>query len=295
MFNLFLQVCILPAFLLITTHVESKSVIQLAQDLGATTLVGFIKQAGLEGTLSGHGPFTVFAPNNAAFAALPNDVKAKLANDTDLLKQVLTFHVTSGRDYSTALSNDMLVASLNTPNKIRVNIYQTVDTQIYTVDGATIVTYDQNATNGVIHVIDKVMFPIPMGPITSVAALNPNFGTLIYCLQQGQLLETLSGAGPFTVFAPNNAAFDKLPPNALSDLLSNQTALVAVLKYHVIGATYFSQGLNEGDTPTLEGKSVHVTFGTDGLNINNAQIVTADVPATNGVVHEIDTVLFPPN
>ncbi|KAH3892291.1 hypothetical protein DPMN_016406 [Dreissena polymorpha] len=213
----------------------------------------------------------------------------------DLLKQVLNFHVTTGRVYRSVLSNDMLVSSLDTPNKIRENIYVRIDTLIYTLDGAIIVTYDHNATNGVIHVIDKVMYPLPTGPITNITAINPNFGTLLYCLQQGQLLETLSGAGPFTVFAPNNAAFDKLPPNALSDLLSNQTALVAVLKYHVIGATYFSQGLNEGDTPTLEGKSVHVTFGTDGLNINNAQIVTADVPATNGVVHEIDTVLFPPN
>ncbi|WAR25203.1 BGH3-like protein, partial [Mya arenaria] len=143
-----------------------------------------------------------------------------------LLKQVLAFHVTNGLAYSSGLTNNMLVDTLDSADKIRVNIYQKSGSPVVTVDGALVTMADQNATNGVIHVIDHVMYPLPSGTIPLVAAVAKQFGTLVYALQQGQLIPALEGKGPFTVFAPNNAAFDKLPPNALSDLLSNQTALI---------------------------------------------------------------------
>ncbi|XP_053377483.1 periostin-like [Mercenaria mercenaria] len=273
---------------------QSKNIVELAEELGATTLVSYVKAAGLESALKGNGPFTVFGPTNAAFEALPAAVKDKLTKDKDLLKKVLEFHVASGKAYSSQLSNNMMVQSLDSTLSIRVNIYQKESKQVVTVDGAEVVMVDQNATNGVIHVIDKVMFPLPSEDIPKTVAATPNLSTLLYAVAQGQLAGPLAGSGPFTLFAPNNAAFDKLPPGALSDLLSNQTALVAVLKYHVVVACDYSAGLSSGSVQTLEGKSVTIAVTADGVTVDNAKVVTADIPTSNGVIHEIDTVLLPP-
>ncbi|KAL4226721.1 hypothetical protein ACF0H5_014701 [Mactra antiquata] len=292
--------------LLASCYGADNNIVQLAEQLGATTLVSFVKSAGLDGALSGPGPFTVFGPSNAAFDALPQDVKDELGRNKDLLQKVLKFHVTSGRAYSTDLSNDMLVQSLDDGLKIRVNIYnrqarstfgldQSLRQEtVVTVDGAKVIAVDQNATNGVIHVIDHVMFPLPEEDIPKTVAMTKQLSTLLYAVAQGQLAGPLAGSGPFTLFAPNNAAFDKLPPGALSDLLSNQTALVAVLKYHVVVATDYSAGLSSGRVQTLEGRSVNIVVTNDGVMVDNAKVVMADLPCTNGVIHEIDTVLLPP-
>ncbi|XP_071138677.1 transforming growth factor-beta-induced protein ig-h3-like [Mytilus edulis] len=267
---------------------NAQTIPELAEKLGAKTLVNLVKDAGLADTLSGQGPFTVFGPTDAAFAALPPAVLNKLMNDKKLLESVLLFHVLSGKVYSSQLTNDMTAATLNGA-KVRVNIYG----QTVAVDGSKVILADQNATNGVIHVIDKVLAEIPTQNIVEFAAGQKDFSSLVFLVVSARLGATLSG-GPFTLFAPTNEAFNKLPPDAINKLLQNQTALIEVLTYHVVKGTVYSAGLSNGMVPTVEGKSVKVDISSGGVMINNAKVTMADIPVTNGVIHVIDTVLLPP-
>ncbi|KAK3579767.1 hypothetical protein CHS0354_018203 [Potamilus streckersoni] len=248
---------VILAFIYYNASGAQQKIPELAKKLGATTLLSYLKTAGLDTELEGDGPFTLFAPTNEAFDSLPTAVKEKLATDKTLLRTVLMFHVTNGAVYSSQLQNEMLVKSLDTTLDIRINIYK--GGQVITADGSQVINPNQNATNGVIHIVDKVLYPLPNINIPQYVTISPELSTLFYCVVQGQLTDVLSGQGPFTLFAPDNTAFDNLPPGELSDLLSNQTALVDVLKYHVVSGTQYSKGLVDGDVSTLEGKPVKIT------------------------------------
>jgi uncharacterized surface protein with fasciclin (FAS1) repeats len=134
------------------------------------------------------------------------------------------------------------------------------------------------------------------GTIVDVASGNEDFSTLVAAVGAADLVETLSGEGPFTVFAPTDAAFEALPEGVLDALLleENKDTLVKILTYHVVAGEVTSDQLTAGDVPTVEGQTVAVT--TDGgVQVNGANVVAADVEASNGVIHVIDTVLLPPD
>ncbi|WP_336922413.1 fasciclin domain-containing protein [Aquipuribacter sp. SD81] len=130
--------------------------------------------------------------------------------------------------------------------------------------------------------------------IVDVAASNPDFSTLVTAVEAAGLVETLSGAGPFTVFAPTNEAFDALPEGVLDALLlpENQEVLTDILTYHVLDSEVTSDMITAGEVETVQGDPV--TLATDGgVTVNGATVVTADVEASNGVIHAIDAVLLP--
>jgi uncharacterized surface protein with fasciclin (FAS1) repeats len=130
--------------------------------------------------------------------------------------------------------------------------------------------------------------------IVEVAAGNDDFSTLVAAVEAGGLVETLSGDGPFTVFAPTNEAFEALPDGVLDALLleENQDTLVKILTYHVVPGEVTSDQIADGDVTTVEGQAV--TLSTeDGVTVNEATVVIPDVPASNGVIHAIDAVLIP--
>lgn len=133
------------------------------------------------------------------------------------------------------------------------------------------------------------------GDIVAVASGNPDFSTLVAAIQAAGLVETLQGAGPFTVFAPTNAAFDALPEGLLEKLLlpENVAVLTAILTYHVVPGMVMSADVTAGDVATVEGSNIAVT--TDGgVKVNGANVVSVDVAASNGVIHVIDAVIVPP-
>ncbi|CAH1793307.1 unnamed protein product [Owenia fusiformis] len=268
------------------------NIVQVAEKLGANTLVKLVKAAGLADTLMGPGPFTVFAPTDDAFAALPKELLRILMKDTALLKSVLLYHVLGGKVTSDMLKNEEVVPSLDTGKSIRINIYN--DGKLITATGSPVVMADQMASNGVIHVLSRVMFPIPTMNIVTAVAGGKDFSTLLTAVQTAGLASTLEG-GPFTVFAPTNQAFAKLPPGVLDGLLKNKTALTAVLTYHVVSGTFYSASLSDGMmVPTVNGKDVKVSIGGGMVRVNNAEVIMADDAVTNGVIHVIDTVLIPP-
>jgi len=137
------------------------------------------------------------------------------------------------------------------------------------------------------------------GTIVDVAASNPDFSTLVTALKAADLVTALQGKGPFTVFAPTNAAFAALPAGTLDSLLKpeNKAKLVSILTYHVIPAKIMSKALvgKKLTSPaTLQGGTLAID-GTMGVKVNDATVTTADIKASNGVIHVIDKVLLPAN
>lgn len=133
------------------------------------------------------------------------------------------------------------------------------------------------------------------GTIVDVAASNPDFETLVAAVTAAGLAETLSGEGPFTVFAPTDEAFDALPEGVLDALLlpENKDALTSILTYHVVSGEVMAADVTAGDVPTVEGSDITIT--TDGgVKVNDATVTATDVDASNGVIHVIDAVLVPP-
>jgi transforming growth factor-beta-induced protein len=164
-----------------------------------------------------------------------------------------------------------------------------------------VIITDIMASNGVIHVIDGVLIP-PADPepapksIVEIAVGNPDFSILVAALQKANLVEALSAPGPFTVFAPTNAAFEKLlgELGITAEQLLDSPDLASILLYHVAeGAVKAEQAVALGTIKTLNGASVRVTEH-GGVLINKSKVITADIEASNGVIHVIDTVLIPP-
>jgi uncharacterized surface protein with fasciclin (FAS1) repeats len=136
---------------------------------------------------------------------------------------------------------------------------------------------------------------VEAGTIVEVAASNPSFTTLVTAVKAAGLAETLSGKGPFTVFAPTNEAFAALPKGTLEKLLKpeNRDALKKVLTYHVVSGDLMAKDLKSGKVPTVEGSTVAVKIEGKTVSVNDASVVKADVDASNGVIHVIDKVLIP--
>jgi len=281
----------------ITLYVQpgSVTIVQIAvatPDL--STLVTALKAGDLVNTLSGNGPFTVFAPTNEAFAALPAGVLANLLKPENKaqLVDILTYHVASGTVKAKDLHDMEMILTLEgayvTARVSGGNVF---------INSAKVVTADVDASNGVVHIIDAVLQPAPSRKtIVQIAVATPDLSTLVAALKAGDLVNTLSGNGPFTVFAPTNEAFAALPASVLANLLKpeNKAQLVDILTYHVASGAVHAKDITDGEMiKTVEGKSVTARVSGDNIFINSAKVVTADVDASNGVVHIIDAVLMP--
>ena len=263
-------------------------------------LVQALQKADLATTLSGSGPFTVFAPTNEAFQDFLTANGFETLNDVpvDVLKQVLLNHVVSGAVQSSALSNNSYIKTLAKGSTSSTN---TLSMFVSTTDGVTlngesnVTTANVIASNGVIHIVDAV---IGLPTIVTLAASNPNFSTLTGLLSSQNLVPTLNGTAgsPFTVFAPNNDAFTTFEtqnPGTLASLTSAQ--VTSVLTYHVVGgANVLSTGIPTTPITTLESG----TFTIAGTTITDevtrqTSIIATDVQGTNGVIHVINNVLLP--
>jgi len=134
-----------------------------------------------------------------------------------------------------------------------------------------------------------------LGTVVDVASGTEGFSTLVSALTAGELVDTLNGAGPFTVFAPTDDAFAALPAGVLDALLlpENKGTLVQILTYHVVPGTVLAADIADGEVATVEGQNVTLST-TDGVTVNGAKVIQADVMADNGVIHVIDAVILPP-
>ncbi|MEM9345113.1 MAG: fasciclin domain-containing protein [Planctomycetota bacterium] len=280
---------------IVDTAVAAGSFKTLAAALGAADLVDALK---------GDGPFTVFAPTDEAFAALPEGTVENLLKPENkaLLTAILTYHVVPG----SVKANDIISgSSLVTLNGQKINqAYTQVDaavgdidpgpTQVF-VDNAKVVKADIGASNGTIHVINKVMLPSTKD-IIDTAIEAGSFKTLAAALGAAELVETLKGDGPFTVFAPTDDAFAALPAGTVESLLKpeNKAKLQAVLTYHVVpGRIYAHDAIKAGKAKTVQGQEVTIKAKDGKVTVDGANVVAADIDSSNGVIHVIDAVILP--
>jgi len=278
------------------------TIVEIAQENGNfETLVTALEAAGLDSTLADeNGQFTVFAPTDDAFAALPEGTLDALLADTDLLTDILLYHVISDSvvGSETALSlagNTQLMA-----NESKLAI--TVRGDALYLNESMVIDTDIEASNGVIHVIDAVLTPInvgePEGSIVDIALASPDLTTLVAALQAADLVGTLADeTATFTVFAPTDDAFAVLGEDAINALLADPAALSDVLLYHVIvGAAADSIDATAlyGEFVTMANEAgVAIDIRDGELFVNDSQVIIRDIPATNGIIHVIDAVLLP--
>ncbi|XP_078610960.1 immunogenic protein MPB70-like [Branchiostoma floridae x Branchiostoma japonicum] len=262
-----------------------------------TTLISLAKQAGLYNKLNSLGPLTVFAPTDTAFERLPKDVMNELQSNKTLLKEVLEAHMVTGKIEILMFLNDKLIPTMGGTN-IRINVYDVSPIAItLTANGAGIVNPDCHAIAGFAQIIDTVMYPLPNGTIITEITNNANMSTLATAVSKAGLIATLSASnGNFTLFAPTNEAFSKLPAGVLNGLLKNVTALTNVLTYHVLSDVYNNVGLYYSrELRTVQGKNVTIKASSrESIMVNNASVLK-ELEKTNGVLQVVDTVLIPPN
>jgi transforming growth factor-beta-induced protein len=279
---------------------EPQSIAEIAAgDEQFSTLVSALERVNLVSVLDDPGNFTVFAPTNAAFQALGVDLNTL---SDEALTGILLYHVLGGKVASTDLQNGQTyatTASETGPGDTQLSILIEKDASGVTVNGAAkVTTADVEATNGVIHIVDAVIMPLD---VVGHAAANSNFSELVGALgaANGDLVNVLSGDGPFTVFAPLNSAFAAIS-GTVAGLDADQ--LASVLTYHVVaGANVVSGSLTNGQVVTtvqgedftinIDGSNVSITDATGGTS----NVVLANVQATNGVIHVLDAVIIPTN
>jgi uncharacterized surface protein with fasciclin (FAS1) repeats len=265
---------------------QSKDIVDTAVQAGNfKTLVTAVKAAGLVDALKSDGPYTVFAPTDEAFAKLPAGTLEKLLNNPEQLKAILLYHVIPG---------NLMAADVVKRDSLKTLLGQSasIDTANGpTIDAARITATDIRTSNGVIHVIDSVI--LPKNDIIEVARQAGSFKTLLAAIDAAGLNDALRSDGPFTVFAPTDEAFAKLPSGTLDRLLANPDRLAAILKYHVVAGNVLAKDVVElSEATTLQGQSVKIDT-CSGVKVDNARVVKTDVMATNGVIHVIDTVIIP--
>jgi uncharacterized surface protein with fasciclin (FAS1) repeats len=269
-----------------------------------STLVTALQAAELVDTLQGEGPFTVFAPTDDAFAALPEGTLDSLLADIPALTDVLLYHVVSGQ----VMAADVVtLSSADTVLGQPVSI--SVDGGSVKVNDANVIITDIEGSNGVIHVIDAVILPSSddsammnedammeeKPSIVDIAVNDGRFSTLVTALQAADLVGTLQGEGPFTVFAPTDDAFAALPEGTLDSLLADIPALTDVLLYHVVpGQVMAADVVNLNTADTVLGKSVDISVDGSSVKVNDANVVITDIEGSNGVIHVIDAVIIPP-
>ena len=309
-----------------------------------STLVAAVDAAGLTDTLNGGGPFTIIAPNNAAFDKIPTNVLDSILADSDLLTSILTYLVISGEALSAADLAEGGTAV--TVNGAELTFALDRDTLTINGDEATVVCADIPVGNGIVQIVDSVLQPPsddlgidgssvpssapdvtavatpgdgPQGPLCAslpvegegsftgmaddpaavAASSNPELSSLVAAIEAAGLTDTLNGPGPFTIFAPSNAAFDEIPPADLEAVIADTEQLTSILSFHVISGQSLTAAelAAAGTQVSVQGGELTFSVEADGsLSINGgaATVVCSNITVGNATVHIIDSLLVPP-
>jgi transforming growth factor-beta-induced protein len=275
------------------SQMDEKNIVEIAQEAGSfSILIEAAQKASLADFLSTESGITVFAPTDDAFAALLSDLNLSSLDDIDAttLAAILTYHVVGGVAYSGDLSTGYY-STLASYSDNNLSMFINLEEGVKINKDVSMTTADVEASNGVIHVVDKVILP---PSVVSIAIANENFSTLVAAVTKAGLVDALEGDGPFTVFAPTNDAFDalfsELGVSGVEDLTAEQ--LTPILTYHVVLGNVLSGALTAGPVETLNTSSITVGL-SGGVKIDNSSVIAADIQGANGVVHVIDKVLLP--
>ena len=277
---------------------QEKNIVETAQSLPQfSILVDAVVKAGLADALSAEGPFTVFAPTNDAFNMLFDQLGVNGVEDltAEQLTPILLYHVVGAQVMAADVTSGY-VSTLNTtaPGNNSVLILADVSKGVQLNGGTNVTATDVMASNGVIHVIDKVLLPTD---IVDIAIQNSNFSILVEAVAKAGLVDALKAEGPYTVFAPTNAAFEslfaQLGVNGIADLTAEQ--LSPILLYHVVSGNVRAADVTSGMVSTLNTDAkIDIMVSEMGVKLNGtSNVIATDVQGTNGVIHVIDAVILP--
>jgi transforming growth factor-beta-induced protein len=262
-------------------------------DNNFSILVDALYKADLVNVLNSTANFTVFAPTNAAFNALFSELGIsgidELSKET--LTPILLYHVL-GTEAKSSMITSGYYNTLSPAQGSYISLKVDVSSGVKLNKTTNVTKTDVDVKNGVIHVIDRVLLP---PTVVGQALNNDSFSILVQAVVKANLVDALNGNGPFTIFAPTNAAFEALFStlgiSGIADLTAEQ--LTPILTYHVVSGNVLSTQLSEGAVPTLNGESLSVSLSPAPEINGTAKIVATDVQASNGVIHVIDNVLLP--
>jgi len=284
----------IDTFLMPTTDI-----IQTETDSGNfKTFINALTTVGLLPILKSSDPYTVFAPTDAAFAKLQEGVVEELLKpeNKNTLTKILDYHIKSG--IYTVPSIDRLALPLNITMYSGDVATLNENGNVITINSVSLSQSDVFSSNGITHSIDQILLP-PLDIIEMVLTKG-NFKNLTAGLKAANLTATLKSTGPFTLFAPTDTAFAKLPEGTFDDLLKpeNKEKLTNILRYHVLPERKTNAEFKEMTLPaqltTLSSLKCIVDLSLDSVKVNNGIVTQADVNGTNGIIHVIDTVLLPP-
>jgi len=276
-------------------YIAAGTIVDTAALNGFDVLVAAVLEAELDGALSSEGPFTVFAPVDAAFTDLLTalDIEASELLSYTFLPDILLYHVISGE----FLASDVIAAA---PFEVETLGGQTLSITVedgkVLVNGAEVILADVPSTNGVIHVIDQVL--VPELNIVDTAIFN-QFDILVTALLEAELATALTAEGPFTVFAPTDAAFAALLEEldiTAAQLLANPD-LANILLFHVVPGQFLASDVIEAApfyVETLSGVYLFIEVVDGKVLVNGAEVILPNVMTTNGVIHAVDSVIIPP-
>lgn len=269
---------------------SSATLLEVAKKLNGNKFEKLLSSAGLTDMLSGTGPFTLFVPSDDAFKQLPKGVLKKIKQDKDLLKSVMRYHILSWKLYDREFSNEQRIVTLNDNMKIKINFYG--DTM--TVDGSKVLHRNQNASNGLIHVIDRFLYQLPSQNALQFLASHQEFTRYVNLFFPVGLDDLLKD-GPHTIFAPTNEAFDEIPKVLLVKLIQDREKLIEALKYSMVKGTRFKAGIRNGSMATIEGRFIEVSSKSGQMMLDDTVLDRPDIPVVNGVIHVVSRVLLPPH
>ena len=272
-----------------------------------TTLVSVLEATELDDVLANEdSTFTVFAPTDAAFAMIDEETLGLLLDNPNVLASILLQHVVAGVEVDSVDAYALNGTSVATASQATIDVSINASTDMLLFGGANVISKDIYTSNGVIHVIDAVVIgdvalPEPPISLVDVARENGSFTTLVAALEATGLDIVLADTdSTYTVFAPSDAAFEKLPEGTVAGLLADTETLSDILLYHVLAGyvtsdTAITVAQSNSSLITMENAdNVALSYVDSTLFVNNASVVTTDVMADNGTIHVLDTVLMPP-
>lgn len=281
------------AFLLLPSVMGGDIIAEMAS-LKIDVLADLADEAGLKDLLSSAGPITVFAPTNEAFRKLPPIIASKLFEDKEHLKKVILYHMVASSLPYDDITDDATIATKE-GSKLRTNKFQMGEQahSFVTVNGVLVV-HSLPASNGVIHVISELLYPLPDHNIAEILDLDPRFSSLGKAVKQAGMTDTLTTGGPFTLFAPTEKAFLEMEEN--EDAAKSKE----LVQRHLVPGSYFAARLVNQTIASDSGESLKVTLEERETNFltvlceqssKKALVTEPDVLVTNGVIHAINNIL----
>ncbi|XP_009947751.1 PREDICTED: periostin isoform X3 [Leptosomus discolor] len=260
--------------------------------VGATSTQQYSHMSKLREEIEGRGSFTFFAPSNEAWEQLNSEIRRNLLDNVNIeLYNALHHHMVNKRMLTKDLKNGMTLVSMYNDQKLLVNHYPN---GVVTVNCARVIHGNQIATNGVVHVIDRVLTAVG-NTIQDFIEVEDDLSSLRAAAITSDVLDILGKPGHYTLFAPTNEAFERLPRGILERIMGDKVASEALVKFHILNTLQCSEAITGGAVyETLEGNTVEVGCDGESLTVNGVKMVKRkDIVTSNGVIHLIDEVLIP--